>query len=183
MWRVIFVPDAVVCRQLRRRYVSSGEATDVLRGLDLTVPAGVLVAIVGPSGSGKSTFLRLLAGIDAADDGELLVAGTDLTRITPRNRRRFRRTQVAYVSQRPSENVLRDLPLRGHLARGADVSPLVALGLGDRLDAPAGTLSGGEQARAGLGLALSHGVPLVVVDEPTAELDDAHRLARARRHP
>jgi ABC-type lipoprotein export system ATPase subunit/RimJ/RimL family protein N-acetyltransferase len=173
VWRATFVPDAVVCRELRKRYVSSGEATDVLRGLDLTVPAGVLVAIVGPSGSGKSTFLRLLAGIDAPDDGRLAVAGTDLTTISARNRRRFRRERVAYVAQRPSENILRDLRLRAHLARGADVSLLVSLGLGDRLDAPAGTLSGGEQARAGLGLALSHGVPVVVVDEPTAELDDA----------
>ena len=68
---MISVPDAIVCRDLRKAYVSAGETTDVLRGLDLTVPSGVLVAIVGPSGSGKSTFLRLLAGIDAFDDGEL----------------------------------------------------------------------------------------------------------------
>jgi putative ABC transport system ATP-binding protein len=167
------VPEAVVCRRLRKHYTSAGEQTEVLHGLDLTVPAGVLVAIVGPSGSGKSTFLRLLAGIDVADDGELEVAGSRLTQISSRNRRRFRRDRVAYVAQRPSENILRDLPLRAHLRRGAGTSLLVALGLGERLDAIAGTLSGGEQARAGLGLALSHGVPVVIVDEPTAELDDA----------
>ncbi len=166
------MPDAVVCEQLCRRYVTAGEQIDVIRDLDLTVPAGVLVAVVGPSGSGKSTLLRLLAGLDVADGGELSVAGIDLARIGARARRSFRRERVAYVAQRPSENLLRDLPLRAQLPHGADVSPLTSLGLGDHLDAPAGTLSGGEQARAGLGLALARGVPIVIVDEPTAELDD-----------
>ncbi|HZQ82241.1 MAG TPA: ATP-binding cassette domain-containing protein [Gaiellaceae bacterium] len=162
------MPDAVACRGLWRRYRTPTGWVDALVDVDLTFAAGTLGALVGPSGSGKSTLLRVLAGIDPADRGEACVAGNDVAGMRSGALRAHRRNTVAYIAQRAAANLIPHLTVREQLA---DASVAAALGLEHRLDARARELSGGEQARAALAVGLARGTPIVLVDEPTAELD------------
>lgn len=163
------MPESIVCRDVSRRYRTPAGWVDAFTGLDATCASGAISAAIGPSGSGKSTLLRVLAGTDPADTGEVVVAGVDITKLSPRALRRHRRDVVTYLAQRAASNLVPHLTVREQL--GTDAKPL--LGLEPRLDAVAGTLSGGEQARASLAVGLSRGTPVVLVDEPTAELDRA----------
>jgi len=163
------LPESVVCRGVSRRYSTPAGWVDAFTDLDATFASGAISAAIGPSGSGKSTLLRVIAGIDPADAGEVVVAGVDITKLSPRALRRHRREVVTYLAQRAASNLVPHLTVREQL--GVDAGPL--LGLEPRLDAVAGTLSGGEQARASLAVGLSRGAPVVLVDEPTAELDRA----------
>jgi putative ABC transport system ATP-binding protein len=166
------LPEAIVCRGLSRRYPTPAGWVDAFADLDATFASGAISAVIGPSGSGKSTLLRVLAGIDPADAGEVVVAGADITKLNARALRRRRRNEVTYLAQRAASNLVPHLTVREQLGR--DTGPL--LGLEPRLDAVAGSLSGGEQARASLAVGLSRGTPVVLVDEPTAELDRATAL-------
>src|SRR5262249_54870558 len=124
-------------------------------------------ALVGPSGSGKSTLLRILAAIDPAAGGEIVVDGIDVRSLKGAGLRRYLRGTVTYLAQRAAANLVPHLTVREQLG----ALPAPGLGLGERLDAPARKLSGGEQARAALAVGISRGTPIVLVDEPTAELD------------
>jgi putative ABC transport system ATP-binding protein len=163
------LPESIVCRGVSRRYRTPGAWVDAFTSLDASFGPGAISAVIGPSGSGKSTLLRVLAGIDPADEGEIAVAGSDLTQLGARALRRHRREVVTYLAQRAASNLVPHLTVREQL--GAAGGPLLALE--PRLDAVAGALSGGEQARASLAVGLSRGTPVVLVDEPTAELDRA----------
>jgi ABC-type lipoprotein export system ATPase subunit len=179
-------PLALV-ESVSKTYTTAGGVVEALRAVDAIVPPGGITAVTGVSGSGKSTLLRLLAGHDTPTGGRLVVAGHELDALSDRELRRFRRDGVAYVAQRAADNFFPELTLREHLADGAPLEAFAALGLGDRLGARAAELSGGELARAAFAVALSRGVSLIVVDEPTAELDgesagaviEALRLARS----
>jgi ABC-type lipoprotein export system ATPase subunit len=162
------LPEAINCRALWRRYRTPTGWVDALVDVDVAFAAGSLGALVGPSGSGKSTLLRVLAGIDPVDRGEVRVASSNVTSLTSAGRRAHRRDTVAYIAQRAAANLVPHLTIREQLG---DESVAVALGLGGRLDARARELSGGEQARAALAVGLSRPTPVVLVDEPTAELD------------
>jgi ABC-type lipoprotein export system ATPase subunit len=155
-----------------------------LQGLDLRVPRGEMLALVGPSGAGKSTLLNILGGLDDPSAGRCEVAGVDLTRLTRRERLLYRRRIVGHVWQQTSRNLLSDLtlldnvttpmmlagyPARRRRSRAADLLQLV--GLGDRLDHKPERLSGGEQQRGALAVALANEPPLLLADEPTGELD------------
>jgi len=129
-----------------------------------------VTAVVGVSGSGKSTLLRLLAGQELPTGGTVRVEGRELAHLDARGLRRLRRGHVAYVSQRPADNLFPHLTLSQH---GVDAAMLELLGVAGRANARAGELSGGELARAAFAVALSRPARLVVVDEPTAELDRA----------
>jgi putative ABC transport system ATP-binding protein len=175
------------CRALSKTYVTPSGAIEALRSVDLELEAGKVTAVVGTSGSGKSTLLRALAGLDRPTEGELVVGGRDLRIASAGELRRHRRTGATYVAQKASENFVPHLSLREH----AEDSPaesfrlLDEFGVGHRLDARPIELSGGEQARAAFALALARRTPLVVVDEPTAELDRptaALLLDAMRRH-
>lgn len=161
----------VICRDVGKTYLSPTGSIEALHSIDVSVAAGTLAALVGPSGCGKSTLLRLLAGLDVADHGTLTVAGLDPSTLRGRALRAFRRERVTYVAQRPSDNLVPHLTLRQHLSDPTDLRILEQLGLSGKLDRRASLLSGGEQARAGLGIALSRPTPIVLIDEPTAELD------------
>ena len=161
----------VICRDVGKTYLSRTGSIEALHSIDVSVAAGTLAALVGPSGCGKSTLLRLLAGLDVADHGTLTVAERDPTTLHGRALRAFWRGRVTYVAQRPSENLVPHLTLRQHLSDPTDLRILEGLGLSGKLDRRASLLSGGEQARAGLGIALSRPTPIVLIDEPTAELD------------
>ena len=143
---------------------------EAIHAADATIAGGTIGALVGPSGSGKSTLLRILGGIDAADAGEVRVEGIDVRSLRGRSLRRYRRDVAAFVAQRAAANLVPHLSLREQLgAGGRDLAD--TLGLEARLDARADELSGGEQARAAIAVALSRGTAVVLLDEPTAELD------------
>ena len=161
----------VVLDGVTKGYETAGGVVDALVDVDAHIGRGVVTAVVGVSGSGKSTLLRLVAGHDIPSSGTVVVAGHDLAALSGRERNRFRRDTVTYVSQRAADNLFPQLSLEEHLRAGASLRPFELLGIGSRLRAHAGELSGGELARASFAVALAQGAPLVVVDEPTAELD------------
>jgi putative ABC transport system ATP-binding protein len=166
-------PEAAVSlRDVTRTYRSPGGSVEALHAVTASIESGTIGALVGPSGSGKSTLLRILGGMDAADAGDVAVEGVDVRRLGGASLRRFRRETVAFLAQRAASNLVPHLTVREQL--GADGVELAArVGLRPRLDAVASALSGGEQARAALAVGLSRGTPVVLLDEPTAELDDA----------
>ena len=171
--------DIARCTDLVRTYRTPTGEVQALRGVSATFARGAVTAVVGPSGSGKSSLLRLMAGLDRASAGTLEVDGTAITSASARSRRHLRRAKVGYVFQRPSDNFVPHLSVGGHLRMaagrsrdGSDLAELLdALGIGHRTGNLPGELSGGEQQRAAFGQALATGSPLVVADEPTAELD------------
>jgi len=158
----------IEARGLIAVHPGSGGAVAALRGLDLEVGAGEIVAIVGPSGSGKTTLLRLLAAIDRPTAGSLVVHGLDLERASPGAIRHHRRSVVATVDQHYRRAVSPYLPIGEIVAlplavrnvavgdrRARASSLLAALGLAGREDARLGDLSGGEQQRVAVAAALA----------------------------
>lgn len=164
------MPEGIRFSGVRRTYRSAAGSVEALHAVDGAFPAGAIGALVGPSGSGKSTLLRILGGIDAADAGEVTVAGIDVRPLRGAALRRFRRESVAFVAQRAAANLVPHLSLREQLGPGGQARAK-RVGLAHRLDATAGALSGGEQARAALAVGLSRETPVILLDEPTAELD------------
>jgi putative ABC transport system ATP-binding protein len=161
----------VLIESVSKTYTTVTGVVEALRAVDAVVPHSGITTVTGVSGSGKSTLLRLLAAHDTPTAGRLLVAGRELNTMKDRELRRFRREGVAYVAQRAADNFFADLTLAEHVPDGAPLDAFAALGLDGRLGSRAAELSGGELARAAFALAIARGVSLIVVDEPTAELD------------
>jgi putative ABC transport system ATP-binding protein len=163
------------------RIFRSGPAETVaLRGLDLRIEPRELVALFGPSGSGKSTAMHLAAGLDEASAGDVVVAGRSLTRLGEAGLSAYRAREVAIVFQSGNlwpdlsarENVVLGLRLAGRGGvRAAGDSALDAFDLQKREGQRAGLLPGGEQQRVAIAAAAAREAPLVLADEPTAELD------------
>jgi len=168
------LPDTpvVTCRGVTKTYVAAAGSVEALHAVDLTVPAGTVAALIGRSGSGKSTLLRLIASLDEPDAGRLDVLGSDVAALRGRALRRYRRACAAYVAQRAAASLVPHLTLREQLG-ASNAEAADRLGLASRLDARADQLSGGEQARAALAVALARDTPVLLLDEPTAELDRA----------
>jgi putative ABC transport system ATP-binding protein len=167
---------------LTKSYAQAGRRVAVLRGLDLTVDPGEILAVVGVSGTGKSTLLNLLGGIDRADGGRLTVGERELADAGARELTRYRREQVGFVFQfynliptlTARENVLAAVEARGGGGRSADDaarSLLGAVGLEDKVDLFPEQLSGGEQQRVAIARAVIKEPPLLLADEPTGNLD------------
>lgn len=163
----------VACRGLSKTYTTSTGDIEALHSVDATFEAGKVTAVVGPSGSGKSTLLRAVAGLDRPSSGQLLVAGRDLAAASAAKLRAHRLECVTYIAQKPADNFIPHLTLAEHAADEPESSLrlLTDVGLEQRLDSLPIELSGGEQARAAFALAVGRGTRLIVVDEPTAELD------------
>jgi putative ABC transport system ATP-binding protein len=163
------------------RIFRSGPAETVaLRGLDLRIEQGEQVALFGPSGSGKSTALHLAAGLDESSAGDVVVFGRSLARLSEVELAAFRAREVALVFQSGNlwtdlsaqENIVVGLRLAGRDdVRDAAERALMAFDLQGRGGQRAGSLSGGEQQRVAIAAAAARQAPLVLADEPTAELD------------
>ncbi|MFD1504835.1 ABC transporter ATP-binding protein [Georgenia yuyongxinii] len=157
-------------------------ATEVraLDGADLRIPAGQFTAVMGPSGSGKSTLMHVLAGLDTADAGQVLLGETDLTALDEDARTLLRRSRIGFVFQSfnlvPSltaaENIALPLTLAGRKPDPAWMARLVdVVGLADRLTHRPTELSGGQQQRVAVARALIARPDIVFADEPTGNLD------------
>jgi len=168
-------------RNLTKTYRSGGEQVVVLRGVNLNVAAGERVALSGESGSGKSTLLHLIAGLDAADSGEVWLADTPVSNLTDAGRAALRRDRLGLVFQQfnliPSLNVEDNLAFQSRIAGRHDAAwhgELVErLGLGGLLNRYPEQLSGGQQQRVAIGRALAVKPLLLLADEPTGNLDEA----------
>jgi len=176
----------IVCDRLVRIYLAEGIEVQALQGLDLVVSSGELTALVGASGSGKSTLINILAGLDTPTAGSVRVAGHDLAAMSARQRLGYRRSVVGFIWQQTARNLLPyltaaqnvDLPLRlagaGRRARRQRTGELldvlgVAYCAGRRPD----QMSGGEQQRVAIAVALANSPRVLLADEPTGELDSA----------
>lgn len=172
---------AIFAKGLYRFFHNGDAETVALKGVDLSVDAGELVALVGPSGSGKSTLLACLAGLDTPDGGGVEIMGRKLSRISELDRARVRARHIGMLMQ--SGNLLdhltvdQNIDLQLFLARRqrhAGISELLGkIGLSQRRRALPSQLSGGETSRAGLAVALAANPSILICDEPTAEVDEA----------
>jgi ABC-type lipoprotein export system ATPase subunit len=182
-----FGADAlIVCDNVVRIYQVDRIEVQALQGLDLLVDAGEMIAIVGASGSGKSTLLNILSGLDTPTAGRATVAGRDLLQMSAADRLSYRRSVVGFVWQQTArnlfpyltaaENVTMPMAFAGasrrHRADRA-VELLDAMGLAAKKDRRPHELSGGEQQRVAIAVALANSPSVLFADEPTGELDAA----------
>ena len=170
-------------RNLTRSFEQGGVKIDVLRGVDLDIGGGEIVALLGPSGSGKSTMLQAVGLLEGGFSGKIQIAGIDASQMSAAERTELRRDHLGFVYQfhhllpdfNASENVIIPQLVRGvkradALVRARDL--LTVLGLGHRLDHRPSQLSGGEQQRVAVARALANSPQLVLADEPTGNLDE-----------
>ena len=171
---------AVSLKDVHLSLPSRAGTVDILRGVDLTVKPGEALGIVGPSGSGKTTLLMVIAGLERASRGEVVVAGQSLSGKSEDDLAAFRRDNVGIVFQSfhliPTmtalENVAVPLEFRGTKdAMAIAEENLKRVGLGHRLTHYPGQLSGGEQQRVAIARALASGARIIIADEPTGNLD------------
>ena len=166
---------------LTKSFRAAGEEVAVLRGVNLTVSAGESVALTGESGSGKSTLLHLIAGLDAADGGEIRLADAQVSELNDAGRAELRRDRLGLVFQQfnliPSLNVADNLAFQSRIAGRHDAAwhaeLIERLGLGGLLKRYPEQLSGGQQQRVAIGRALATKPLLLLADEPTGNLDEA----------
>lgn len=175
----------IECSGLFKIYKAADLEVVALRGLELTVRKGEIIAIVGASGSGKSTLLNILAGYDAPSAGTVRVGDYDLLQMTNREVVQYRRHEVGFIWQETSRNLFPyltalenvELPMviagaPGPERRQRAQELLDVVGLADRAGHKPAQLSGGEQQRVAIAVGLSNQPPLLLADEPTGELDD-----------
>ena len=179
----------VEARKVTKTYVAGdGSTINVLRELDLVVPVGEFVSIVGASGSGKSTLLHLLGALDVPTDGSVLVEGEPLSALTSAERAILRNRRIGFVFQfhhllrdfTAVENVAFPLLIGGASDRAAEARAtevLAMLGLGNRLQHFPSQLSGGEQQRVAVARALVREPAVVLADEPSGNLDPANSVS------
>ena len=174
--------DPLVLSDVHRTYRGEAEEVNVLRGIDLTLRAGEIVALVAPSGVGKSTLLHIAGLLDRPDQGMVLIDGADAGGLADNARTAVRRDTIGFVYQfhhllpefTALENVALPQMIAGRPRRDADrraAALLGAFGLGERLRHLPGKLSGGEQQRVAIARALANKPRVLLADEPTGNLD------------
>ena len=168
---------------LARSFEQGGVRIDVLRGVNLEIAPGEIVALLGPSGSGKSTMLQAVGLLEGGFRGRIEIAGTDASALPPEGRTKLRREHLGFVYQfhhllpdfNAIENVVIPQLVSGRTKAEAEERAqaiLTSLGLGHRLHHRPSQLSGGEQQRVAVGRALANRPQLVLADEPTGNLDE-----------
>ncbi len=178
------VTPHILCADLVRIFTAQGVEVQALQGLNLNVDRGELIALVGASGSGKSTLLTILSGLDVPTAGAATVAGHDLLTMTTRERVQYRRHTVGFVWQQTTRNLLPYLTAAENLElamsvahtknRAARTSALLdLLGVPHVRDRVPSAMSGGEQQRVAIAVALANEPEVLLADEPTGELDEA----------
>ena len=176
--------EALVLREVVRIYRTEAGELPVLRGVDLTLRAGEIVALVAPSGAGKSTLLHLAGLLEQPDGGQVIVQGRDSGALSDKERTAIRRDGIGFVYQShhllneftAAENVMLPQMIAGISrgdARARAIALLSGFGLGARLDHLPGKLSGGEQQRVAIARALANAPLVLLADEPTGNLDVA----------
>ncbi len=176
--------NVLTLRGITRSYASAAGELAVLRGADLTLDAGELVALIGPSGSGKSTLLHLAGLLDSPQGGSITIAGTDASAASDATRTRLRNRHIGFIYQfhnllpelSAEENVMMPQLIAGvggKAARARAQALLARLGLSARGSHLPAQLSGGEQQRVAIARALANTPPLILADEPTGNLDPA----------
>ena len=170
-------------RGVSKTVLSGGRPLTILHPLDLDVPAGRSLAIIGPSGSGKSTLLGLIAGLDAASTGTITIAGTEITRLDEDALARLRGEKIGFVFQffhlvpslTAKENIQVPMEIAGRRDAAERAQALLdEVGLHDRGHHYPSQLSGGEQQRIAIARALANDPPLILADEPTGNLDSSN---------
>ena len=164
-------------RDVSRVYGKGAAAVHALRGVDLDLPEGEMVVVLGASGSGKSTFLNILGGLDRPSAGEVLFRGRDISRADDRQLTEYRRRHVGFVFQ--FYNLMPSLTARENVALVTEIAEaplppeeaLAMVGLEDRLDHFPAQLSGGEQQRVAIARAVAKQPSVLLCDEPTGALD------------
>lgn len=171
---------------LTKVYGEGPAAVHALRGVDLEIPKGEIVVLLGPSGSGKSTLLNIIGGLDRASEGVAMFEGQDLTAMSDRALTRYRRDHVGFVFQfynlMPSLTARENVELVTEIADSPmDVDEALKLvGLGDRMNHFPAQMSGGEQQRVAIARAIAKNPTVLFCDEPTGALDS--KTGRAVLH-
>lgn len=176
--------EGVSIRGLKRSFTQGEAVIEVLRGVDLDIRPGEIVALLGPSGSGKSTLLQAVGLLEGGFEGSIRIAGEEASQLGDEDRTRLRRDVLGFVYQfhhllpdfTALENVVLPQMIKGSLPVEAErigAAMLDTLGLGERLHHRPNQLSGGEQQRVAVARALATRPQLVLADEPTGNLDEA----------
>lgn len=173
----------LVAQNLHKVYVDGKNSLEVLKGIELKIEKGQIIAIVGPSGAGKSTLLHLLGGLDHPTDGRVIFEGTDLEKLSDKELSQFRNKRAGFVFQfyhlLPEFSVLENVLLPALIRKNGDVcllrqkaqDILGEMGLKARFNHRPNQLSGGEQQRVAVARALINEPDLLLCDEPTGNLD------------
>jgi putative ABC transport system ATP-binding protein len=178
-------------RNVSKVYGQGAAEVHALRGIDLTVSAGTMLAVMGPSGSGKSTLLTIAGSLEEPTGGSVWVGGSELTAMSRGERARLRRRSIGYVFQdfnllpglTAAENVALPLELDGtgmRNARAAGIAALTEFGLADRVSHFPDEMSGGERQRVALARAMIGDRQLILADEPSGALDSVNGEAVMR---
>jgi len=171
----------IVCENLVKIYKVADLEVFALQGLDLRVEKGEMIAIIGNSGSGKSTLMNMIGGLDRPSAGKLMVDGKDLLKLDDKELFRYKRETVGFVWQSNSRNLISyltalenvELPmlLSGKRRRNKAKELLEQVGLADRMHSKLDQLSGGEQQRVAIAIALANDPKILLADEPTGSVD------------
>ncbi|MXN65162.1 ATP-binding cassette domain-containing protein [Stappia sp. GBMRC 2046] len=173
--------SVIMLRQVHLSLGSGAGRVHILKGIDLEIEKGCSVGLVGPSGSGKSTLLMVMAGLERADEGEVIAAGETLTKLDEDQLARFRGRNVGIIFQSfhlvPNMTALENVAVPLELAGDPQAfdkahAELEAVGLGERLSHYPAQLSGGEQQRVAIARALVVEPQILIADEPTGNLDE-----------